>query len=29
VMALPDRCVVVDARVRLARPTASARVKSW
>jgi acetyl coenzyme A synthetase (ADP forming)-like protein len=29
VMALPDRCVVVDARVRVARPAARARVKSW
>jgi acyl-CoA synthetase (NDP forming) len=29
VIALPDRCVVVDARVRLARPVAPDRVKSW
>jgi acetate---CoA ligase (ADP-forming) len=29
VLALPDRCVVVDARVRVARPAARPRVKSW
>jgi acetate---CoA ligase (ADP-forming) len=29
VLALPDRCVIVDARVRVRRPSAGARVKSW
>ncbi|HUH15623.1 MAG TPA: acetate--CoA ligase family protein, partial [Gaiellaceae bacterium] len=29
VLALPDRCVAVDARVRLRRPEAAAPVKSW
>lgn len=29
VLALPDRCVVVDARVRVRRPEPSLRVKSW
>jgi acetyl coenzyme A synthetase (ADP forming)-like protein len=29
VLALPDRCVAVDARVRLRRPEAAARAKSW
>jgi acetyl coenzyme A synthetase (ADP forming)-like protein len=29
VLALPDRCVVVDARVRVARPATRPRVKSW
>ena len=29
VLALPDRCVVVDARVRLQRPELSARAKTW
>ena len=29
VLALPDRAVAVDARVRVARPQAAARVKSW
>ena len=29
VLALPDRCVVVDARVRVQRPAAGARVKTW
>ena len=29
VLALPDRCVAVDARVRVKRPELSARAKSW
>jgi len=29
VMALPDRCVAVDARVRLRRPERAARAKTW
>jgi acyl-CoA synthetase (NDP forming) len=29
VLALPDRCVVVDARVRVRRPEHSVRVKTW
>ena len=29
VMALPDRCVAVDARVRIAPPTQAHRAKSW
>ena len=29
VLALPDRCVAVDARVRIARQPAGARTKSW
>ncbi|HET9287921.1 MAG TPA: GNAT family N-acetyltransferase [Gaiella sp.] len=29
VLALPDRCVAVDARVRLRRPDAVVRAKSW
>jgi acetyl coenzyme A synthetase (ADP forming)-like protein len=29
VLALPDRCVAVDARVRVCRPGAVARPKSW
>jgi acetate---CoA ligase (ADP-forming) len=29
VLALPDGCVAVDARVRVHRPEAAARVKSW
>ena len=29
VLALPDRCVVVDARVRVRRPEVVARVKTW
>jgi acetyl coenzyme A synthetase (ADP forming)-like protein len=29
VLALPDRCVVVDARVRVRRPAAQPRAKSW
>ena len=29
VLALPDRCVAVDARVRVRRPEISARAKSW
>ena len=29
VLALPDRCVAVDARVRVRRPAAAARTKSW
>jgi acetyl coenzyme A synthetase (ADP forming)-like protein len=29
VLALPDRCVAVDARVRVRRPEAVARAKSW
>ena len=29
VLALPDRCVAVDARVRVQRPELSARAKSW
>ena len=29
VLAFPDRCVVVDARVRLCRPSAVAQPKSW
>ncbi len=29
VLALPDRCVAVDARIRAAHPTQSHRAKSW
>jgi acyl-CoA synthetase (NDP forming) len=29
VLALPDRCVIVDARVRVQRPAAGPRVKTW
>jgi acyl-CoA synthetase (NDP forming) len=29
VLALPDRCVIVDARVRVHRPVAGPRVKTW
>jgi acyl-CoA synthetase (NDP forming) len=29
VLALPDRCLAVDARVRLRRPEVAARAKSW
>ena len=29
VLALPDSCVAVDARVRIARPAIPARTKSW
>ena len=29
VLALPDRCVAVDARVRVRRPETVARTKSW
>ncbi|HXH97443.1 MAG TPA: acetate--CoA ligase family protein, partial [Gaiellaceae bacterium] len=29
VLALPDRCVAVDARVRVARQTPTRRAKSW
>jgi hypothetical protein len=29
VLGLPDRCVAVDARVRIAPPVASVRTKSW
>ena len=29
VLALPDRCVAVDARVRVRRPLVQARTKSW
>lgn len=29
VLALPDRCVAVDARIRVRRPEAVARTKSW
>ena len=29
VLALPDRCVVVDARVRVQRPELTVRVKTW
>jgi acyl-CoA synthetase (NDP forming) len=29
VLALPDRCVAVDARVRVRRAAATARAKSW
>ena len=29
VLALPDRCVAVDARIRVRRPDAVARTKSW
>jgi acetate---CoA ligase (ADP-forming) len=29
VLALPDRCVAVDARIRIRRPELSARPKSW
>jgi acetyl coenzyme A synthetase (ADP forming)-like protein len=29
VLALPDGCVAVDARVRVARPTIQARTKTW
>jgi acetyl coenzyme A synthetase (ADP forming)-like protein len=29
VLALPDRCVAVDARVRIRRPDAVARAKTW
>ena len=29
VLALPDRCIAVDARVRIARPAVSARTKTW
>jgi len=29
VIALPDRCVAVDARVRVRRPDTVARTKSW
>ena len=29
VLALPDRCVAVDARVRVRRPEARPRAKSW
>jgi acyl-CoA synthetase (NDP forming) len=29
VIALPDRCLAVDARVRVARPGAPARAKTW
>jgi acetyl coenzyme A synthetase (ADP forming)-like protein len=29
VLALPDRCVIVDARVRVQRPASGARVKTW
>jgi acetyl coenzyme A synthetase (ADP forming)-like protein len=29
VLALPDRCLVVDARVRVQRPAAGVRVKTW
>jgi acyl-CoA synthetase (NDP forming) len=29
VIALPDRCVAVDARIRAAHPTAAHRAKSW
>ncbi len=29
VLALPDRCVAVDARVRVRRPEIAARAKSW
>ena len=29
VLALPDRCVAVDARVRIAKPTVQRRAKTW
>jgi hypothetical protein len=29
VLGLPERCVVVDARVRLRRPQAAAAAKTW
>jgi acyl-CoA synthetase (NDP forming) len=29
VLALPDRCVIVDARIRVQRPASGARVKTW
>ncbi len=29
VLALPDRCIAVDARVRIARPPQQRRAKSW
>ncbi len=29
VVALPDRCVAVDARVRVRRPERVTRAKSW
>jgi acetyl coenzyme A synthetase (ADP forming)-like protein len=29
VLALPDRCIAVDARVRIARPAVLARTKTW
>ena len=29
VLALPDRCVAVDARVRVREPRALVRAKSW
>jgi hypothetical protein len=29
VLALPDRCVAVDARVRVRRPGRATRAKSW
>jgi acyl-CoA synthetase (NDP forming) len=29
VLAFPDRCVAVDSRVRVRRPVAQARTKSW
>jgi hypothetical protein len=28
-MALPDRCIAVDARVRVRHPEVAARAKSW
>jgi len=29
VLALPDHCIAVDTRVRIARPAISARTKTW
>jgi acyl-CoA synthetase (NDP forming) len=29
VLALPDRCVVVDARIRISRPVEAVRAKTW
>jgi hypothetical protein len=29
VIALPDRCVAVDARIRVKAPESHARLKSW
>jgi hypothetical protein len=29
VLALPDRCIAVDARIRVRKPEAVVRAKSW